>query len=92
MVERYFGRAVAHRTATYLEYQGPGWMHPDSNGRFAEHAGSSPGEPVCPVCGMPVSPETLLGLQHDGSTWQFCSRWCRAQFEAAPERFSGAVH
>ena len=25
-VERYFGREVAQTTATYMEYQGTGWM------------------------------------------------------------------
>jgi transcriptional regulator GlxA family with amidase domain len=28
IVERYFGRAVAQRTATYMEYQGKGWIRP----------------------------------------------------------------
>jgi transcriptional regulator GlxA family with amidase domain len=28
VVERYFGRAVAQRTATYMEYQGRGWITP----------------------------------------------------------------
>ena len=26
VVERYFGRDVAERTATYMEYQGRGWL------------------------------------------------------------------
>jgi hypothetical protein len=26
VVERYFGRDVAQRTATYMEYQGKGWL------------------------------------------------------------------
>ena len=28
VVERYFGRAVAQRTASYMEYQGRGWIAP----------------------------------------------------------------
>jgi transcriptional regulator GlxA family with amidase domain len=28
VVERYFGRDVARRTATYMEYQGKGWLTP----------------------------------------------------------------
>ncbi|MGX6607744.1 DJ-1/PfpI family protein [Micromonosporaceae bacterium Da 78-11] len=92
IVERYYGRDLAHRTATYLEYQGTGWMHPDSNGQFADHEASSPGQPVCPVCEMPVSPDTPLTLDHDGSTWYFCSQWCQEQFQAAPERFNGTSH
>ncbi|HTU09743.1 MAG TPA: DJ-1/PfpI family protein [Allosphingosinicella sp.] len=35
IVERYFGREVARETARRLEYQGTGWMHPDSNAEFA---------------------------------------------------------
>ncbi|BCJ59592.1 DJ-1/PfpI family protein [Micromonospora endophytica] len=92
IVERYFGRDVARRTATYLEYQGTGWMHPDSNGQFADHAASSLGHPVCPVCEMPVSPDTALTLDHGGNTWYFCSTWCQEQFQAAPERLSGKSH
>lgn len=34
VVERYFGREVAKATAIRLEYQGTGWMYPDSNSRF----------------------------------------------------------
>ena len=89
IVERYFGRDVARRTATYLEYQGAGWMHPDSNGQFAEPTASAPGQPVCPVCEMPVSPDTPLALEREGSTWYFCSTWCQQQFESAPARFTG---
>ncbi len=35
VVERYFGREVAKQTAQNLEYQGAGWMHPESNAQFA---------------------------------------------------------
>ncbi|MFG1608061.1 ATP-binding cassette domain-containing protein [Actinoplanes sp. NPDC049265] len=76
IVERYFGRAVAQRTATYLEYQGTGWTHPGSNAEFASM--SSPEQPACPVCDMPT-------------TSSFCGDWCREQYQAAPERFSGAA-
>src|SRR5438067_4134406 len=31
VVERYFGREVARKTAYDMEYQGQGWMNPDSN-------------------------------------------------------------
>lgn len=32
VVERYFGRAVAERTARYMEYQGRGWIAPEAVG------------------------------------------------------------
>jgi transcriptional regulator GlxA family with amidase domain/YHS domain-containing protein len=88
VVERYFGRPVAQQTATQLEYQGTGWMHPESNAAYAEHGAGSPGRPECPVCGMPVSPDTPLTSDHDGTTWHFCGTWCQEQFAAAPGRFA----
>jgi transcriptional regulator GlxA family with amidase domain len=35
VIERYFGRKAAERTAYTLEYQGKGWQDPDSNGVYA---------------------------------------------------------
>ncbi|MDG4827453.1 DJ-1/PfpI family protein [Asanoa sp. WMMD1127] len=87
IVERYFGRSVARQTADMLEYQGTGWMHPDSNSRYAEHPTGSPDRPVCPVCGMPVAPDTPLTLEHDGISSSFCGARCQEQFAAAPARF-----
>jgi transcriptional regulator GlxA family with amidase domain len=87
IVERYFGRDVARQTATELEYQGTGWMHPSSNSQFAELPTSSPGRPLCPVCEMAVSPDASLTAEYDGVTWYFCGSWCERQFAGAPDRF-----
>src|SRR5262249_47999014 len=35
VVERYYGREVAQQTAYNMEYQGQGWMNPDSNQVYA---------------------------------------------------------
>src|SRR3982750_538118 len=35
VVERYFGREIARNTAYDMEYQGEGWMNPDSNQTYA---------------------------------------------------------
>ncbi|MGH8101623.1 MAG: DJ-1/PfpI family protein, partial [Chthoniobacterales bacterium] len=35
VVERYYGRDVAKKTAYNMEYQGQGWMNPDSNQLYA---------------------------------------------------------
>jgi transcriptional regulator GlxA family with amidase domain len=43
VIERYFGRDVAKQTALNLEYQGTGWMHPESNAQFAAKAGGTGG-------------------------------------------------
>jgi Cu+-exporting ATPase len=44
-----------------------------------------------PVCGMRVDPDTAPGgaLVHVGVEYAFCSRHCRAAFEADPARYSG---
>jgi len=53
VVERYFGRDVASQTATLLEYQGQGWLNPNSNSEFAGPIHQTADHPVCAVCGMP---------------------------------------
>jgi len=35
VVERYFGREMAEKTAYFLEYQGKGWLDPNSNSIYA---------------------------------------------------------
>jgi transcriptional regulator GlxA family with amidase domain len=35
VIERYFGREAAERTAYTLEYQGQGWQNPNSNTIYA---------------------------------------------------------
>src|SRR6266508_1227982 len=41
VVERYFGREVAQKTAYDMEYQGQGWMNPESNQLYATAAVST---------------------------------------------------
>jgi P-type Cu+ transporter len=43
---------------------------------------------VDPVCGMYVNPAKAAGSsEHDGATYYFCSRGCKAKFDADPERY-----
>src|SRR5215208_850108 len=58
VVERYFGREVAQKTAYDLEYQGQGWMNSESNQIYAAGPVSTAEHPVCPVCGMDIDPAT----------------------------------
>src|SRR5436190_1399458 len=57
VVERYYGREVARKTAYNMEYQGEGWMNPDSNQIYATAPVSTPEHPLCAVCGMDVDPK-----------------------------------
>ena len=87
VVERYYGRFVAERTAFFMEYQGTGWKDPASNAVYAEKPKS--GSPVCAVCGMAVSKTAALQSTYKAVTYRFCSQGCKTQFETSPADFIG---
>jgi putative intracellular protease/amidase/YHS domain-containing protein len=87
VVERYFGREVAEKTAYNLEYQGLGWMNPDSNQVYAATPVSTAEHPLCPVCGMDVGPATAPKSVFKGTTYYFCSDDDKKTFDAAPDKF-----
>jgi transcriptional regulator GlxA family with amidase domain len=87
VVERYFGREVAQKTAYDMEYQGLGWMNPDSNQAYAAAPLSSAEHPLCPVCGMDVDPATAPKSVFKGATYYFCSDNDKKTFDAAPDKF-----
>jgi transcriptional regulator GlxA family with amidase domain len=88
VVERYFGREVAQRTAYDLEYQGQGWMNPDSNQVYAATPASTAEHPLCVVCGMDVDPATAPKSVFKGATYYFCSEADKKTFDAAPDRLA----
>jgi putative intracellular protease/amidase/YHS domain-containing protein len=90
VVERYFGRDIAQRTAYDLEYQGQGWMDPDSNQVYAEERVSTNDHPLCPVCGMDVDPATAPKSVFKGTIYYFCSGHDKKTFDAAPDNFVSA--
>ena len=87
VVERYFGREVAQQTAYDMEYQGLGWMNPDSNQVYAAKPVSTTEHPVCPVCGMDVDPATAPKSIFKGTTYYFCSDNDKKTFDATPDKF-----
>jgi putative intracellular protease/amidase/YHS domain-containing protein len=87
VVERYYGRDVAKKTAYDLEYQGQGWMNPDSNQTYATAPVSTPDHPVCAVCGMDVDSKVAPKSVFRGTTYYFCSESDKKTFDAAPEKF-----
>jgi transcriptional regulator GlxA family with amidase domain len=90
VVERYFGREVAQQTAYDLEYQGQGWMNPDSNQPYAVTPVSSAEHPLCPVCGMAVDPATAPKSVFKGTTYYFCSDDDKKTFDATPDKLVNA--
>src|SRR6266850_5076767 len=87
VVERYYGRQVARKTAYNMEYQGEGWMNPDSNQIYAKMRVSTAEHPLCPVCGMDVDPKTAPRSVYKGKTYYFCSDDDKKTFDAAPDKF-----
>jgi transcriptional regulator GlxA family with amidase domain len=91
VVERYYGREVAQKTAYTMEYQGQGWMNPDSNQIYAAAPVSTAEHPLCPVCGMDVDPATAPRSVFKGKTYYFCSDDDKKAFDASPDKFVEAT-
>jgi len=87
VVERYYGREVAQSTAYDLEYQGQGWMNPESNQLYATARVSTAEHPVCAVCGMDVDPKRSPKSIFKDATYYFCSDDDKKTFDAAPDKF-----
>ncbi len=87
VVERYFGHEIAQKTAYNMEYQGLGWMNPDSNQAYSAIPVSTAEHPLCPVCGMDVDPAKAPKSVFKGATYYFCSDSDKKTFDAAPDKF-----
>ena len=91
VVERYYGREVAQETAYSMEYQGQGWMNPESNQIYATSPISTAEHPLCAVCGMDVDPKIAPKSLFKGTTYYFCSDDDKKTFDAAPEKIVNAT-
>jgi transcriptional regulator GlxA family with amidase domain len=87
VVERYYGHEVAVNTAYQLEYQGQGWMDPNSNAVYAKARVSTAEHPLCPVCEMDVDVATAPTSVYKGKTYYFCMQSHKEMFDAAPDKF-----
>ena len=87
VVERYYGRDVAQQTAYTMEYQGQGWMDPNSNNVYATAPTSTAEHPVCAVCGMTVDPKIAVKSEYKGATYYFCSEDDKKTFDTDPQKF-----
>lgn len=91
LVERYFGHEIAQRTADQMEYQGQGWMNPDSNQQYLKSAAANESKPACPICGMDVDVSNSPKTQFRGKTYYFCTAAHKAEFDAAPENWTNSA-
>ena len=87
VVERYFGRDVADRTAYYMEYQGKGWTDAGSTETYAKEFVSTDAHPLCAICGMDVDKVKSPKSVYKNKTYYFCGPAHKAQFDEAPERW-----
>src|SRR5437667_852077 len=87
VVERYFGREIAQKTAYNMEYQGLGWMNPDSNQTYSATPVSTAEHALCVVCGRDVDPANGPKSVFKGATYYFCSDADKKTFDAAPDKF-----
>lgn len=87
VVERYYGREVATQTAYQMEYQGQGWLNPDSNAVYAQARKSTDEHPLCPVCDMDVDPKTAAKSVYQGKTYYFCSQEHKARFTQSADKY-----
>ncbi len=91
VVERYFGSDVATQTAYDMEYQGQGWLDPNSNSIYAKIRTSANGHPLCAVCSMTVDATTAPTSTYKDTKYYFCSQDHKGQFDAAPETFVALI-
>jgi putative intracellular protease/amidase/YHS domain-containing protein len=87
VVERYYGREIAAKTADYMEYQGRGWLDPQSNAAYAVAPVSTDAHPLCPVCGMEADKASSPRSAYQGKTYYFCMQGHKELFDASPARY-----
>ena len=85
VVERYYGRQRAEQTADTMEYQGRGWLDPDSNQVYAQARVSTDEHPLCPVCLMDA--DRALKSEYKNRMYYFCMQGHKELFDKTPDKF-----
>ena len=91
VVERYYGRETARKTADAMEYQGQGWLDASSNAVYAHPPTAAAGRAICPVCWMEVDPASAPQSVYRRASYFFCSEQHKQRFDSAPETFLDPV-
>ncbi len=79
VVERYVGHELAVDLADGMEYQGKGWLDPNSNEVYAKLPELTGAHPVCPVCLSDA--DHAISTIYKGRTLYFCSTGCKEIFD-----------
>lgn len=70
IVRRYLGKSAAAQIADGIEYQGDGWLDPNSNQAYAKFTETDEAHPICPLCQM--EGDKSLKSTHKGKNYYFC--------------------
>ncbi len=85
VVERYVGREIARQVADGIEYQGKGWLNPDSNEAYATMPVLDETHPLCPLCLM--EGDRSIKTTYKGKIYYFCAEGEKEFFAKHPEVF-----
>lgn len=85
VVNRYVGRELTEQVIDGMEYQGKGWLNPDSNESYSRMPELLGEHPLCPVCLM--DPDRAIRSHHRGETYYFCSLNHKKIFEKHTDVF-----
>jgi putative intracellular protease/amidase/YHS domain-containing protein len=72
VVERYVGYDLTAQVVDGMEYQGKGWLDPNSNEIYAKLPAFTEEKPICPGCLMELSDRSIKS-NHKGKNYYFCS-------------------
>jgi putative intracellular protease/amidase/YHS domain-containing protein len=86
VVERYVGRDLAASVADGMEYQGQGWLNPESNGAYARMPAFTEEHPLCPVCLM--DGDRSMTSTFRGKRYYFCAPSEKAFFDEHTQVFA----
>jgi putative intracellular protease/amidase/YHS domain-containing protein len=89
VVERYGGHDMAVQVADGMEYQGKGWLDPNSNEVYAKMPELTGAHPLCPVCLGKA--ERSITAQYKGKTLYFCMQEHKVMFEKHTDVFDRFV-
>jgi len=74
-------------TAYVMEYQGQGWLDPQSNSIYAKARTSTGQHPLCPVREMDVDKAASASVTYRKRTYYFCMEAHKRLFGAHPANF-----
>ncbi len=79
VVERYLGHDLALQVADGMEYQGKGWLDPNSNQAYAKMRELNAARPMCVICQMET--DRSIATNYKGQTFYFCMKDHKDVFE-----------